>query len=65
MSHATLQVGEELLLDGAIRVTVLAVEGDTVVLGITGHGDARPVPPEAPGGRVPAPAAVGAWRNDN
>jgi hypothetical protein len=50
----TLQVGEELLLDGGVRVTVLAVEGDTVLLGITGHGDARAVGSEAPAGRTPA-----------
>jgi hypothetical protein len=52
MPICTLTVGEELVLDGVVRVTVLVVEGETVLLGIAGHGDARAVAPEAPEGRT-------------
>jgi hypothetical protein len=48
MPVCTLTVGEELVLDGGVRVTVLVVEDETVLLAIAGQADARAVPPEAP-----------------
>ena len=35
MKDHVLRVGEELVIPGHIRLTILAVEGDEVVLGIT------------------------------
>jgi len=52
MPVCTLTVGEELVLDGGVRVTVLVVEGETVLLGIAGQADARALAPEAPEGRT-------------
>jgi hypothetical protein len=60
MPICTLEVGEELVLEGGVRVTVLAVEGDTVLLGITGHGGARAVAPEAPEGPTRARGVLSA-----
>jgi hypothetical protein len=47
MAEHTLEVGDALLLGGAIRLTVLRVEGDAVRLGITAPPGARVVAPEA------------------
>jgi Hemerythrin HHE cation binding domain/Global regulator protein family len=44
MPQQVLRVGDTLVLDEDIRLTVLAVEGDSVVLGVTAPG------PPAPGG---------------
>jgi hypothetical protein len=48
MADHTLQVGDALLLGGDTRLTVLAVEGDTIRLGITFTDGARGVAPKAP-----------------
>jgi hypothetical protein len=50
MQEHALRVGDELVIQGHGRLTVLAVEGDEVVVGITG---------EANGVRGPA---AGPWR---
>jgi hypothetical protein len=50
MQEHALRVGDELVIQGHVRLTVLAVEGDEVVLGITG---------EASGVRGPAASR---WR---
>jgi hypothetical protein len=65
MSMCTLTVGDELVLDGGVRVTVLVVEGETVLLAIAGHGDARAVAPEAPEGRTPARGVLSACPSAN
>jgi hypothetical protein len=39
MQDHTLRVGEELVIQGHARLTVLAVEGNEVVLGITAEPD--------------------------
>ena len=39
MQDHALGVGDELVIQGHIRLTVLAVEGDEVVLGITDEAD--------------------------
>ena len=46
----TLQAGDEVVLDGDIRLTVLAIEGEDVLLGVSAPTPARV--------RVPAPDAV-------
>src|SRR5690349_2312525 len=48
MTDCTLQVGDEVLLHEGTRLTLLAVEGDTVCLGITAPAGAQVVGPEAP-----------------
>ena len=53
MQVYTLQAGDEVVLDGDTRITVLAIEGEDVFLGVTGPAPAR-VP--APG--VPEPQAL-------
>jgi hypothetical protein len=56
MSVQTLQVGDELLLNEDIRLTVLAVEGDCVLLGVAALGCVRlPVPDAAYGNRGGGP----------
>jgi hypothetical protein len=65
MPVCTLTVGEELVLDGGVRVTVLVVEGETVLLAIAGHGDARAVPPEAPEARTLPRGALSASPSAN
>jgi Global regulator protein family len=55
MNDHTLQVGDGLLLGGDTRLTVLAVEGDTVWLGITAPEGAWVV---APDGEAPRRAAL-------
>jgi hypothetical protein len=39
MQEHALRVGDELVIQGHVRLTVLAVEGDEVLLGITGQAD--------------------------
>jgi hypothetical protein len=39
MQDHALGVGDELVIAGHIRLTILAVEGDEVVLGITAEAD--------------------------
>ena len=46
MNHYTLEVGDELQLGGDTRLTVLAVEGDTVWLGIPAPEGARVIAPD-------------------
>jgi hypothetical protein len=65
MNDHTLQVGDELLLGGDTRVTVLAVEGDTVWLGITAPEGAWVVAPEAPGREALRGAALTAQPGSN
>lgn len=35
MQDHALQVGEELVIQGHVRLTILAVDGDEIILGIT------------------------------
>ena len=44
MKDHVLRVGEELVIQGHIRLTVLAVEEDEVVLGITAEPNGVPGP---------------------
>jgi hypothetical protein len=64
MQDHELMVGEELVIQGLVRLTILAVEGDTVVLGITAepNGVLGPVARQsgAPLSVVPVPVP-----NDN
>jgi sRNA-binding carbon storage regulator CsrA len=53
----TLRVGDELLLGGEVRVTVLEVRGDTVLLGLVLPGSAPEVRVEVPHGQ-PLPAGL-------
>ena len=59
MQEHALRVGDELVIQGYDRLTVLAVEGDEVVLGITGepNGVRGPVDCQLPPAleAVPAP----------
>jgi preprotein translocase subunit YajC len=48
MQVHTLEAGDEVLLDGGARVTVLAVEGDTVVLELVVGATTRVVALDAP-----------------
>ena len=48
MQDYTLQAGDEVVLDGDIRLTILAVEGEDVFLGITGPAPARVRAPDVP-----------------
>ncbi len=43
MQYDLLRVGEELVIEGSIRLTILAVEGDMVFLGIADRSDYGPV----------------------
>ena len=49
MQTPALRVGEELVIQGHVRLTVLAVEEDGVVLGITAEPDAVRSPAARPG----------------
>jgi sRNA-binding carbon storage regulator CsrA len=60
-----LQVGEELVFEGGIRVTVLEVNGDEVVLGITVPESTPVIAPEALEGRTLPWTAWPAWPNEN
>jgi hypothetical protein len=60
----TLQAGDEVLLDGVL-VTVLAVEDDTVWLGVTVVEDGRGVAQEAAGGLAVVRAALTAVPSKN
>jgi sRNA-binding carbon storage regulator CsrA len=53
-----LQAGDEVLLDEGVRVRVLAVEGDTVLLGVILPEPAQIVGVEALEGRWPLRAAL-------
>jgi hypothetical protein len=48
MEVHTLQAGDSVLLDGRVRLTVLAVEGNTVLLQITEGASVQVVALEAP-----------------
>jgi hypothetical protein len=48
----TLEVGEELVLEGGARVTVLAVEGDAVLLGVSTPEELPPAETATPEGRA-------------
>jgi hypothetical protein len=56
MQDHALRVGEELVLPGHIRLTILAIEGDEVVLGITAETNGVGGPVARP--QRPWPAAV-------
>jgi hypothetical protein len=58
MHDHTLQVGDELQLGGDTRLTVLAVEGDTVWLGITAPEGAWVVAPDREAPLRPALTAL-------
>jgi hypothetical protein len=64
MQDHALRVGEELVIPGHVRLTILAVEEDEVVLGITAEPDGVPDPVARPWrprlAAVPVP-----WPNDN
>jgi hypothetical protein len=53
------------VLDGGVRVTVLVVEGETVLLAIAGQADAQAVAPEAPEGRTPPRVVLSASPSAN
>jgi hypothetical protein len=48
MSVYTLQAGDEVVLDGDIRITVLAVGGEEVLLGVSAPAAARGPAPDVP-----------------
>jgi sRNA-binding carbon storage regulator CsrA len=56
MPDQTLQVGEVLLLGGDIRLTVLAIEGDTIFFGVDS-------PAAAPVGSEETPEEWGLWQS--
>jgi hypothetical protein len=60
-----LQAGEELLLDGGVRLIVLAVEGDAVLLGVELPEGGWVVAPQAPDARVLRRAALTAAPGSN
>ena len=61
MQDHALRVGEELVIQGHVRLTILAVEQGRVVLGITAEPNgvrgpaARPWPPRLAAAPVPLP----------
>jgi sRNA-binding carbon storage regulator CsrA len=48
MQIYTLQAGDEVVLDGDIRITVLAVEGEDVLLAVSAPTTARVLAPDVP-----------------
>jgi hypothetical protein len=60
-----LQAGEELVLDGGVRLVVLAVEDDVVSLGIVLPEGGWVVAPQAPDGRFLRQAALTAAPGSN
>jgi sRNA-binding carbon storage regulator CsrA len=48
MQIHTLQAGDQVVLDGDIRITVLAVEGEDVLLGVSAPAPARVLAPDVP-----------------
>ena len=48
MQNYTLQAGDEVVLDGDTRLTVLAIEGEDVLLGICAPATARVLAPDVP-----------------
>ena len=47
MQVYTLQAGDEVVLDGDTRITVLAVEGEDVLRGVSAPAPARVLAPDA------------------
>ena len=64
MQNYALRVGEELVLQGHARLTILAVEENEVVLGITAEPDGRRGPAARPWRPRPAVVPV-PFPNDN
>jgi sRNA-binding carbon storage regulator CsrA len=48
MQVYTLQMGDEVVLDGDTRLTVLAVRGEDVLLGVSAPVTARVLAPDVP-----------------
>jgi sRNA-binding carbon storage regulator CsrA len=48
MQVYTLQAGDEVVLDGDTRLTVLAIEGEDVLLGVSAPATARVLAPDVP-----------------
>jgi hypothetical protein len=65
MEVHTLQAGEELVLAGRARVTVLAIQGDTVLLGLAEPENPQVVALELPEGPTLLEAAQGTWPSNN
>jgi hypothetical protein len=64
MQDQALRVGDELLIQGHVRLTILAVEGDEVVFGITAEPDGVRGPVARPR-RRPLSAVPVPLPNDN
>ena len=52
MPVRTLEVGDELVLEGGVRVAVLAVAGETVFFGVAPAESPKAVASEGPEGRT-------------
>jgi hypothetical protein len=65
MQISTLQVGDEVVLDGDTRITVLAVGGEDVLLGVSAAAPARVLAPDVPEPHTPCWAARNTAPGDN
>jgi hypothetical protein len=65
MQVHTLQAGEEVLIDGRVRVRVLEIQQDRALLEITEGGTTRVVTLDAPAVSAPPRVALTALPSDN
>jgi hypothetical protein len=64
MQEYALSVGEELVIGGGIRLTVLAVEAGEVLLGLTAPEPGEGAVPEARQRRPPRATTPAPWTSD-